>query len=244
MSDGIMTDDFYVVAIVFLLPVMAGLLVFQSNPYQALVIRGILGAIAALVYALFGAADVALTEALVGTMLSITLYAVAVRSSMNMRLGLFDPEHITPQDLAQSEPHQGIKIDVALKDHGFQAEPWPLENYPTPYQIVLKTLRNCLLPHHLHLEIVLYSTIEALKLALENKEVQTICIAPSLALDALPEEELPECHLHTRLWRLYEILQGGIPPTIATLTYQEAPPAAESNIPKSETPESKIAEAS
>ncbi|MGB3671352.1 MAG: hydrogenase subunit MbhD domain-containing protein, partial [Phormidesmis sp.] len=86
------TADFYMVAITALLPLTAILLVLQVNPYQALVIRGILGAIAALVYALFGAADVALTEALVGTMLSITLYAVAVRSSMVMQIGAIATE--------------------------------------------------------------------------------------------------------------------------------------------------------
>ena len=83
-----MTDDIYMTAIAVLLPLTAGLLVVQTNPYHALVIRGILGALAALVYVLFGAADVALTEALVGTMLSITLYAIAVRSSMRMQLGI------------------------------------------------------------------------------------------------------------------------------------------------------------
>ena len=87
-----MTEDIYTIAILVLLPLTAGMLVAQVNPYQALVIRGILGAIAALVYALFGAADVALTEALVGTMLSITLYAIAVRSSMSMRLGVVETE--------------------------------------------------------------------------------------------------------------------------------------------------------
>ncbi|NEO86721.1 MAG: DUF4040 domain-containing protein [Spirulina sp. SIO3F2] len=87
-----MTDEIYVFAIMLLLPLSAGMLVAQTNPYHALIIRGILGAIAALVYALFGAADVALTEALVGTMLSITLYAVAVRSSMSLRLGVLEPE--------------------------------------------------------------------------------------------------------------------------------------------------------
>lgn len=89
-----MTEDFYVIAIAALLPLTACMLVFQVNPYHALVIRGILGAIAALVYALFGAADVALTEALVGTMLSITLYAVAVRSSLSMRLGVMEDDLI------------------------------------------------------------------------------------------------------------------------------------------------------
>ncbi|MGB0564145.1 MAG: DUF4040 domain-containing protein [Spirulinaceae cyanobacterium] len=98
-----MIDDFYVLAIVLLLPLTAGMVVAQVNPYHALVIRGILGAIAALVYALFGAADVALTEALVGTMLSITLYAVAVRSSMSLRLGVLQPDDISPEEVPLSD---------------------------------------------------------------------------------------------------------------------------------------------
>ena len=77
-----------------LLPLTAILLVAQSNPYQTLVLRGILGAVAALVYALLGAADVALTEALVGTLLSTTLYAVALRSSMVLRLGCADSQAV------------------------------------------------------------------------------------------------------------------------------------------------------
>lgn len=82
--------DSYVYVIVALLPLASLMLVFQANPYSALVIRGILGAVAALVYAVLGAADVALTEALVGTMLAITLYVVAVRSSLVMRLGIIE----------------------------------------------------------------------------------------------------------------------------------------------------------
>ena len=71
-----------------LLPLTAILLVAQANPYQTLVLRGILGAVCALIYALLGAADVALTEALVGTLLSTTLYAVALRSSMVLRVAV------------------------------------------------------------------------------------------------------------------------------------------------------------
>ncbi|MFB2838267.1 DUF4040 domain-containing protein [Floridanema evergladense] len=81
-------NDNYIYALVPLLPLAAGMVVCEANPYHALVIRGILGAIAAMLYAILGAADVALTEALVGTMLAITLYAVAVRSSLVMRLGV------------------------------------------------------------------------------------------------------------------------------------------------------------
>lgn len=80
--------DSYIYVIIALLPLAALMLVFQVNPYNALVIRAILGAVAALVYAVLGAADVALTEALVGTMLAITLYVIAVRSSFVMRLGI------------------------------------------------------------------------------------------------------------------------------------------------------------
>ncbi|WGV25532.1 DUF4040 domain-containing protein [Halotia branconii] len=90
-------NDNYIYFIVALLPLAACMLVFQVNPYHALVIRGILGAIAALVYTVLGAADVALTEALVGTMLAITLYAVAVRSSLVMRLGVLKDEVIEEQ---------------------------------------------------------------------------------------------------------------------------------------------------
>jgi putative multicomponent Na+:H+ antiporter subunit B len=84
-----------------LLPLTAILLVGQSNPYQSLVLRGILGAVAALIYALLGAADVALTEALVGTLLSTTLYAVALRSSMVLRLGCRDPQALPPELIDQ-----------------------------------------------------------------------------------------------------------------------------------------------
>ena len=80
------TDLPLLLPIAALLPLTALLLVGQSNPYQSLILRGILGGVASLLYALLGAADVALTEALVGTLLSTTLYAVALRSSMVLRL--------------------------------------------------------------------------------------------------------------------------------------------------------------
>lgn len=78
-----MSDQIPILIIAFLLPLSAGLLVIQTNPYHALVMRGILGAIAALLYVTFGAADVALTEALVGTLLSVVLYAIAIRSALS-----------------------------------------------------------------------------------------------------------------------------------------------------------------
>lgn len=87
-----MNDTSYIYVLVALLPLAACMLVLQVNPYHALLLRGVLGAIAALVYAILGAGDVALTEALVGTLLAITLYAVTVRSSLVLRLGAIEDE--------------------------------------------------------------------------------------------------------------------------------------------------------
>jgi uncharacterized MnhB-related membrane protein len=77
--------------IVTLLPITALLTVIQKRPYFALVSRGIMGAVAVLLYAVLGAPDVALTEALIGTLLTVLLYAVALRSSMVIRLGVLVP---------------------------------------------------------------------------------------------------------------------------------------------------------
>ncbi len=81
-------DELYVYLVVALLPIASILQLLQENPYQALVVRGILGAVAVLSYIVLGAADVALTEALVGTLLGVILYIVAVRSSFVIRLGV------------------------------------------------------------------------------------------------------------------------------------------------------------
>lgn len=100
-SDSL-ADQTYLLAIVALMPMVGGLLVLQTSPYQALVLRGILGAIAALVYGLFGAADVALTEALVGTMLSMTLYVVAIFSSQKLEQSGQSPRQSLEQVQSQA----------------------------------------------------------------------------------------------------------------------------------------------
>ncbi len=81
-------QDLYIYAIVALLPLTTLVVVWQRNPYNALVLRGVFGAVSTLVYAVLGSADVALTEALMGTMLAVTLYAVAMRSSLVVRVGV------------------------------------------------------------------------------------------------------------------------------------------------------------
>ena len=63
-----------------LLPVLGILLIQSQSPINSLIYRSFLGSIAALIYALIGAPDVALTEVMVGTLLSSLIYIVTIRS--------------------------------------------------------------------------------------------------------------------------------------------------------------------
>ena len=173
--------DSYGIVIALLLPLTAGMVVTQVNPYHALVIRGILGAVAALVYALLGAADVALTEALVGTMLSITLYAIAVRSSLSLRLGILAPVAEVP------------------------SPEWPH---------LLGHLRQAIRPCHMRLELVPYSTPEALKTALKTKDVHVLCWETPLG-------DSTTYTLQIRGRRLYQLL-GILPSELAQLDWVDA----------------------
>ncbi|MBD2139581.1 DUF4040 domain-containing protein [Anabaena sp. FACHB-1237] len=120
-------NDSYLYVIIALLPLAAGMVVTQRNPYHALIIRGVLGAMAAMVDALLGAADVALTEALMGTMLSITLYAIAVRSSLVLRLGVLENQTIEKNE--DSNFHQLIRdLRNIFKNHYLRLEIVPYTN--------------------------------------------------------------------------------------------------------------------
>lgn len=131
--------DNYVYVIVALLPLAALILVFQVDPYHALVIRAILGAIAALVYAVLGAVDVALTEALVGTMLTVTLYIVAVRSSLVMRLGILEKAEVESEGYFAQLIANLKKI---INHHHLRLE---LVEYPNP-----KALEEALIAREVH----------------------------------------------------------------------------------------------
>ena len=156
-----MTDS-YIYIITALLPLTACMVVLQTNPYHALIIRGILGAVAALVYAVLGAADVALTEALVGTMLAITLYAVAVRSSLVVRLGVL----------------QTGDMESDSQD----------KNY---FDTLLEKIRSVFAKHYMRLELVTYIDTPGLHHALTTKEVHAICVrADRSSTETLPYQAL------------------------------------------------------
>ncbi len=196
--------DSYVYMITALLPLAASMLVFQTNPYHALVIRGILGAVAALVYTMLGAADVALTEALVGTLLAITLYAVAVRSSMVFRLGV-------------------LKETIAESDAAIAAQ----DNLPgqiiSPFPVLLENLKIIFGKYHLRVELVPFPDGEDLHHALIEKEVHAICLRSHAYESPLPSPDQSPYETITRLRRLYEILQSELTATPIRLIDIQAP---------------------
>ena len=189
-----MLENLDVVAIAALLPLTAAMLVTQVDPYHALVIRGILGAVAALVYALFGAADVALTEALVGTMLSITLYAIAVRSSMSLRLGVLEE---TNDAAAAMAPTQYVypALRKILKNYHMRLE---VLTFPT-----VQALQFALENKEIHATCVAAEQYDPDKL-----ELSETVTAPYL--------------VSVRLQRLYDILHGAMPVAIANISFSRA----------------------
>ena len=173
-----MNDNSYIYVLVALLPLAAGMLVFQVNPYHALLLRGVLGAIAALVYTILGAGDVGLTEALMGTLLAITLYAVTVRSSLVLRLGVIEG---------------GIEND-AVSD----------EKSAGHFKQVIDDIRAVFKKRHMRLEVVPYATPQALERALMEKEVHAVC-SPQEQLEQ--SGEVQPYNTVIRVRRVYDIMQ-------------------------------------
>lgn len=208
--------DSYVYIITALLPLAAAMLILQTNPYHALVIRGVLGAVAVLVYTVLGAADVALTEALVGTLLAVTLSAVAVRSSLVFRLGVLKEEMVAPKDEAES-----------IQAHHFEQ--------------IVDDLRTIFGKHYLRVELVPYLEQEALHQALLDKEVHATCVR-SQFIDRDPETHQklthpdqpdlaePLYYTTTRLRRLYEIMQADLISAKARLIDANVTPSKETHL--------------
>lgn len=215
-------NETYLYVIIALLPLSASMVVVQVNPYHALVIRGILGAIAALVYAVLGAADVALTEALVGTMLAITLYAVAVRSSMVMRLGVLEAA------IAAKPPTEPSSLEAPLPttDVEKQTKHQPLVD-PSLTSLVAD-LRTFLGQHYMRLDLVPYATPHDLEQALQNKDIHAFCVgrSPVEGSHSATEHGLndhPPYQTTVRIQRLYDLMQAELPSSLTSLVYRPAP---------------------
>ncbi|HHP7231654.1 MAG TPA: DUF4040 domain-containing protein [Xenococcaceae cyanobacterium] len=202
--------DNYIYVIIALLPLTALMLVFQVNPYHALVIRAILGAVAALVYAVLGAADVALTEALVGTMLAITLYVIAVRSSLVMRLGILSKLQTEPEsDFAELI----VNLRQVINKYHLRLE---LIEYLTP-----QALEQALMTKEVH---AICTKSEQLA---SNSDWLQLTLSPTEALGlnvVLPKEALNRTYQTAiRVRRLFEIMQNEPTLSETILTYVALP---------------------
>lgn len=201
MMDSFSLDNSgYVYAIMLLLPLAAAMVIVQRNPYQALVMRGILGAVAALIYAMLGGADVALTEALVGTMLAITLYAVAVRSSLVMRLGVLEAEEV--KDSLQWLPLLDY-LRAMLKRYQLRLELVPYADR--------KALQQALAEKAIH-----STCLSKGNLGLGNDD------GPEGNPPCPTSLSHPPYQITTRVPRLYEILTVELPPVMAKVMAAEA----------------------
>ncbi|MFP4031050.1 MAG: hydrogenase subunit MbhD domain-containing protein [Desulfococcaceae bacterium] len=81
-------NSWLLAGIAALLPISALITVWQRRPAFALLARGMMGGVATLLYAVLGAPDVALTEALMGTFLVVLLYAITVRATLVVRVAV------------------------------------------------------------------------------------------------------------------------------------------------------------
>jgi putative multicomponent Na+:H+ antiporter subunit B len=211
-------NDSYIYVITALLPLSALMLILQSNPYHALVIQGIVGAVAALVFAVLGAADVALTQALMGTLLAITLYAIAVRSSLVMRLGVLEDGAIV-----QSALPKAIETDDESLPDGKAFSVASLQECDHFGQL-MDDMRSIFSKHYMRLEVVPYTNRQALQRALMDKEVHATCARrehDNQDLVATEDEQQPY-HTTTRVQRLYEIMQTELSSPATSLTYVNA----------------------
>ncbi|MBW4446079.1 MAG: DUF4040 domain-containing protein [Spirirestis rafaelensis WJT71-NPBG6] len=191
-------NDSYIYVITALLPLSALMLILQANPYHALVIQGIQGAVATLVFAVLGAADVALTQALMGTLLAITLYAIAVRSSLVMRLGVLEDGAIKPDD----ESHFGQLMNDLRTIFGKHYMRLELVSYTNT-----QALHRALMDKEIHATCA--------RREYDNQD-----------LVASQDEQQPY-HTTTRVRRLYDIMRTELSSPATNLTYVNAPDSGE-----------------
>ena len=92
-----MTSDAVLLPPLLGLPLVGFAVVRSSDPWKTLALRTALGGFATVLFAAFGAADVAMTEALVGTILSTILSAVAIRSTGRFRLVQAANQQLEPE---------------------------------------------------------------------------------------------------------------------------------------------------
>jgi putative multicomponent Na+:H+ antiporter subunit B len=118
------TGELLLLPIELILPVLGVLLIKTESPIRGLIYRSFLGSIAALIYASVGAPDVALTEVLVGTLLSAILYIITIRACYTVLIIKPKDFHVSEEKLVQisdifNELH--LQVKYLEKDFGNKA---------------------------------------------------------------------------------------------------------------------------
>ena len=162
-----MSESFTSTALIFpfelLLPVLGILLIRSSSPINSLIYRSFLGSIAALIFALVGAPDVALTEVMVGTLLSSLLYIVTIRSCYSVVI-IFDknaPPSPTIKSYLKSIFGE-LHLNIVYQDETFSTD--SIENFK-----FLSSSKSSGSPHALLVNKIMY--IEAETLLIDVQEI-------------------------------------------------------------------------
>ena len=118
------TAELLLLPIELILPVLGVLLIRTESPIRGLIYRSFLGSIAALIYAVVGAPDVALTEVLVGTLLSAILYIITIRACYTIiiikRDGYILEKHLREEiEVIFHELH----LQVKFENNDFDSQP-------------------------------------------------------------------------------------------------------------------------
>jgi len=107
-----------------ILPFLGILLSRSESPINSLIYRSFLGSIAALIYAVVGAPDVALTEIMVGTLLSALIYIVTIRSCYTIVI-IVDKASPPQADLKNclKEVFSELHLRIVYQEEEFNADP-------------------------------------------------------------------------------------------------------------------------
>lgn len=227
--------DLYIYIIAALLPLTAYLTVVQSNPYQVMIMRGILGSIAALLYAIWGAADVALTEALMGTLLAVTLYAITVRSSLVMNLGVIEEEY--QQFLDKTEKKSKIDQSENSDDNSnHNSDPNLLQDnlqdnlsnkdlkdtHINDLGKLIREFQTILNQYYMRLEILTYADQASLEEALRAEKVHGIVHRKKQPDHKQIDQNNFPYLTKLRIKRLYEIMTNQLPANMSVVHINQA----------------------
>lgn len=170
-----MSESFTSTALIFpfelLLPVLGILLIRSLSPINSLIYRSFLGSIAALIYALVGAPDVALTEVMVGTLLSSLLYIVTIRScySVIVIFNKNDPPSSTNKAYLKSIFDE-LHLNVVYQDEMFASD--TIQNFQ-----FLSSSKSSGSPHAILMNETIY--IEAESLLIDVRQIVNLNSSPT-----------------------------------------------------------------